>query len=193
MTSISYTFRSSLAHTTHTYTLDGSRLDISGGQPISFADIQQVRTYDAPGLHLLGGASVLPTSRRCVIRLKQGHSIVLSTHHFIAVGTSEDRSWSYDPFVAALIRGVAAANSDTLFVAGMPLALWLLWLFVILLAVLLMPLLLLGIIGGLADGVSTSAGIIYASLLLFSVVIAIRPLARTLKKDRPRRYDPRKY
>jgi hypothetical protein len=187
----SYSFRSSLVTREETFTLDGRSLAISNRSTIDFADIRQIRTYDSPGVNLVGVGPVAPALKTCVIRLKNGRPLSLSSNHFLALANFEDRSATYEPFVAELIREVAAANATTVFISGMRMALWISWISIVAMAFVIVPLLIFAAIGMVLDGKSISIGMLFSGLLLLGIVIGVRPLVRALKRNRPRRYDPR--
>jgi len=189
--SLNYSFRPNLIAKEETFTLDSGRLAISDRGTIAFSDIREIRTYDYPGATLAGGAQIAPGAKRCVIHLKSGRAVVLVSNHLIAAGSFEDRSATYDPFVAALIHEVSAANAATIFISGMPTALWIGWIVIVAMAFLMVPLLILAIIGTILDGKWISPGMIIPTLFLLGIVIGVRPLLRTLRRNWPRRYDPR--
>ena len=189
--SLNYSFRPNLIAKEETFTLDSGRLAISDRGTIAFSDIREIRTYDYPGVSFPGGAKLAPGAKRCVIHLKSARAIIVTNNHFVAAGSFEDRSATYDPFVAALIHEVSAANAATIFISGMPTALWIGWIVIVAMAFLMVPLLILAIIGTILDGKWISPGMIIPTLFLLGIVIGVRPLLRTLRRNWPRRYDPR--
>ena len=189
--SLSYRFRMSGILKEETFTLGDQSLAISDRGTVAFSDIRKIRTYDYPGVSFPGGAQLAPGAKRCVIWPKSGHAIVLSNNHFVAMGSFEDRSGTYDPFIAALVRDVSAANAETIFVSGMPTALWITWIVLVGIVLLMVPVLVLAMIGTILDGKGISAGLIVPALVLLGVVFGLRSLLRTLRRNWPRRYNPR--
>ena len=53
-----------------------------------------------------------------IIRTKAGKTVKLRSHHMKGLGSFENRSATYVPFVRELCRRAAAANPDTYFVSG---------------------------------------------------------------------------
>jgi hypothetical protein len=187
----SYSFRPSVISKEEAFTLDDKGLVISDRGTIAFSEIRQIRTYEYPGVTMGAGAPVAPGAKRCVIKLHHGRSVILVSNHFVAPGKFEDKSATYDPFIAALIPAVGAGNAQTVFISGMPAALWIGWIMIVGAAFLIVPLLIIAMIGMIMDGKSISAGMFFSGLILLGVVIGVRPLVRMLRRNWPHRYDPR--
>ncbi len=189
--SLNYSFRPNLIAKEETFTLDGQGLAISDRGTTAFSDIREIRTYDYPGVSFPGGAQLAPGAKRCVIHLKSARAIILTNNHFVAAGSFEDRSATYDPFVAALVREVSAANAATIFMSGMPAALWIGWIVIVAMVLLMVPILVVAMISTIAEGKWISPGLIVPALILLGMFFGMRPLLRTLRRNWPRRYDPR--
>jgi hypothetical protein len=191
MEQAAYSVRLSLWGREKSIQLNDGALIVSGDPPIAFAGIREIRTYDSPGLTFLGGATIAPAFKRCVIRPARGRAIVLSSSNLLGFGRFEDRSASYEPFVGKLIQAAGAANPKTIFIAGMPMALWLSWLFILAMAAVIAPLALILIVVMLLGGHAPPVGLIVSAIVLLSVLTGIVQLIRMLRKNWPRAYDPR--
>ena len=117
MDAISYSFRASILSREVTWTLSGDALTSSSAAHVLYSKIASIRLHGVPG----AGAE------RCLIKPVHGRAIVLVGRHFLGFGRFEDRSDSFDPFIAALVLRVAAANPGALLVRGMPRVLWCFW------------------------------------------------------------------
>ncbi len=191
MEQAAYSVRLSLWGKEKSFRLDDGTLIIPDRPPVAFTDIREIRTYDLPGLKFLGGTTVAPGFKRCVIRPMRGRAIILSSSNFLGFGRFEDRGASYEPFVGKLIEAAGAANSKTIFIAGMPMALWLSWLFILAMAVVIAPLAAILIVIMLLGGHAPPIGLIVSAIVVLSVLTGIMPLIRVLRKNWPRAYDPR--
>jgi hypothetical protein len=188
-----YRFRLSLARKEETCRLGADALLRSGkatGSSIVYKDIRAVRIYRSPGMPGLGGPAA-STFERCVIRPKHGRPAVLSSNHFAGFGKFEDRSQAFRPFVDDLVRRVADANPDTVFIAGMPAMLWWAWILILLATVIVAPLAAVLIIVQLINGDPVSPPLILVTVLLLGVLFSLASYARTVRRNRPRRFDPR--
>lgn len=100
---------------------------VSPGGSAPFTDIDTVRIYSVPGLKMLGAGQVIGSMQRCVVRLKSGKLIRLSSQHFLGAGQIEDRSPALIEFANALAAHVRTTNPNARYLAGMPPALWWSW------------------------------------------------------------------
>lgn len=100
---------------------------VSPGGSTPFTDIDTVRIYSVPGLKMLGAGQVIGSMQRCVVRLKSGKLIRLSSQHFLGAGQIEDRSPALIEFANALAAHVRTTNPNARYLAGMPPALWWSW------------------------------------------------------------------
>jgi hypothetical protein len=152
---------------------------------IAHADIRAVRVYESPGLGSVAGFA------RCIVWPRHGRAIVLSSNHFLGVGRFEDRSAAFRPFVDALVRRIAAANRDTSFIFGMPPALWWFWVLLLAAVAMLAPLALVMIIAELAQGRGIPAQALVPLGIVFVVFLGLFGYIRQLRRNRPRRFEPR--
>ncbi len=188
-----YRFRPSLLRTELSYRLGDHALEWSDGRDegsLAFSEVRQIRIYSSPGIGLLGGGSVAPAFQRCVIQPRRGRARVLSSNHFVGIGKFEDRSATFGPFVDALIQRVAA-NPTTVFLSGMPLALWVSWAAILVGVVIVTPLALLMITVSLFKGTGTPGPLLVTTAVLLGILASLLPLVRALRRNRPRRFDPR--
>ena len=191
MESLTYTFRRSLVSKLETLSLSDSGLAVEGHPPVAFADIGRIRTYQSPGLTTVGYGQMAPVSNRCTVWPKSGGTIALWSTSLIGAGKFEDRSASYDPFVAALIRETGKANPAAIFVSGMPMGLWLGWIVVIALASLIALFMTLILVFMARDKNPPWGGIFLTGVFVLGIVWGIHSLARVVTRSRPRHYDPR--
>lgn len=185
----SYQFRLSMAQSEATYRIAEQDLVWSrGGENgrLPFSDIAQIRIYGSPGV-----GSAAPSFQRCVVTPKSGRPHVFSSNHYVSLGKFEDRSASFQPFVETLMRRVAAANPATVFISGMPAALWTAWAAIVIGVVIVTPLALLVIIINLVRGAGFSGVLATTTVFLLGLLFGLVPLARMLLRNRPRRFDPR--
>jgi len=152
---------------------------------LAFSDIRQIRIYDSPG------ARGIPSSGRCVIKPVRGRKLVLTTLHFRGLADFEDRSAQFQPFVGNLIRRAAAANPAVELVSGMPIGLWVGWIAIAVAIVLVTPFILFVVIALWVreEGISVSA--VLALVFCLSILLGIVPLARIIRRNRPRPFDQR--
>jgi hypothetical protein len=150
-----------------------------------------VRLYHSPTVKnpFLGGV-VAPGFARCVIHRRHARARILSSIHFLSFGKFEDRSASFRPFVAELMRRVAATRPDAVFVSGMPLALWLTWI-VIFAGVLALVAFAAAMVIGLPGFTSPDPfDRVVAGFVLVACLIGIVPFYRMIARSRPRRFKP---
>src|ERR1700686_3307013 len=110
----SYSFRQSRGRPETFYRLTDAALEWTEGtatESVAFSDIRFVRLYHSPTVKnpFLGGV-VAPGFARCVIHRRHARARILSSIHFLSFGKFEDRSASFRPFVAELMRRVVAAR-----------------------------------------------------------------------------------
>lgn len=188
-----YRFRLSLLRKEETWRLGDAalhRVENGVARSIPFAGIDSIRIYHAPGLRV-GGGTAAPAFERCVIRRRGGRPVVLSSNHFAGLAKFEDRGATFRPFVDALVGRVAAANPRTLFLAGMPPLLWGCWLVLLVAVAVVAPLTVVLIVVELSAGESLSPGLIAAVVILLGVLFSFAAYVRTIRRNRPRRFDPR--
>ncbi len=193
MTDPIYRFRPSLMRKEETYRLsDVALVRTARGEEagLPFADIRSVRIYGSPGLRTLGGTAA-PDFQRCVVRPRRGHAMVLGSNHFLGLGRFQDRSQTFRPFVDALVQRVAAANPGATFIAGMPAPLWWTWILILLAVVVVTPLVVLLIIIGLVEARHIDPPLILVAALLLGILFSLASYLRTVRRNRPRRFDPR--
>jgi hypothetical protein len=184
MTELEYRTRLSLFSPERRYSLGDRAISTSGRSDVYYSDIRQIRTYDA-----FGGISIGEFSR-CVVSPSHGQAIVLSNKHFVGFANFEDRGGNYEPFVETLIDRVALANSDARFVSGMPMALWLFWLFSLAILAMVTPVSMLLYILLQAKGQMTNTGTIVINLLLLGTFLGVLGIWRKIWKSRPVAYTP---
>ena len=188
---VTYQFRPSLLQREQTYHLTERALVQSGSgaaREIPFADIAMIRIYGSPGARTIGGP-VSSGFARCVVCPTHGRAVVVASRHFVGLGNFEDRSDSFTEFTDALVARVAAANPATVFRAGMPVALWLTWVFIALASVVVTPLLLVVFVVEMADNVAVT--LIAAAVYLAIVAVGLAHYGRKLWRIRARPFDPR--
>jgi hypothetical protein len=193
MADLVYRFRPSILRREETYRLGSTTLLRSAGgieTTIRFSEILSIRIYGAPGFRT-GIGTVGSDFERCVIRRRRGRALALSSSHLVALGRSEDRADSFRPFIDALVARVAAANPATVFRAGMPPALWACWLAILVAVVVVGPLALILILAALATGAHIESPLILTTVLLLGVLCSFRSYSRTVRRNRPRPFDPR--
>jgi hypothetical protein len=193
LSEIEYHFRPSLLAKERSYRLDRDGISPSDREKLRFSDIRKIRIYDSPGMRNLSGTTLSPGFRRCVIRPAHGRAIVLSSNHFAGIANFEDRRESFDPFVAALMQRVSAANPSAICISGMPIALWLLWLVAVAGVMIVTPLAALLIVIEMIQDGKIDGMLIVVTFLLAGTFFGFIPLARTLWRALPRRFDPRDY
>jgi len=188
-----YSFRPSLLQKERRFRLERDGIWRSDGDAVKFADIRKIRIYDSPGMRNLGGTTLSPGFRRFVIWPAHGRAIVLSSNHFAGIANFEDRRESFDPFVAALMQRVSAANPSAIFISGMPIALWLFWLVALAGVMIVTPLAALLIVIEMIQATKIDGWLIVVTFLLAGTFFGFIPLARTLWRALPRRFDPASY
>jgi hypothetical protein len=102
---------------------------------IPYADIRSAHVYSTPRFR----GQVL---RRTILRGAFPGKHIIAAAHFAGVGSQEDRSESYFPFVDALLKRIEAANPDLTIYAGQPLALFVFWVFMLLVFIAMAPLMI---------------------------------------------------
>lgn len=193
MSDIEYRFRSSLLSKERSYRLDGHQILVSDREPLHFSDIRKIRIYDSPGWSSMGGTTISPGFRRCVIWPAHGRAIVLVSNHFAGISNFENRRASFDPFVEALVQRVGAANPATIFISGMPLALWLFWLVAVAGVMIVTPLAALLIVIEMIQDGKIDGMLMIVTFMLAGIFFGFISLARALWRALPRRFDPVSY
>ena len=189
----SYSFRLSQFQKEATYRLGERALlrTVDGKETsLSLADIRSVRIYDSPSAGL-AGAMVAPGFRRCVIRPRHGKTIVLSSNHFESFGRFQSRSESFEPFLDALIRRIAAVNPAAEFWAGMPMGLWLFWVVTLAGVLVVTPLIALLLVMAALGKVEIAFPAVIAGVLLLGILFRFRSYVHAIRGSRSRRFDPK--
>jgi hypothetical protein len=193
MADLVYRFRPTIFRKEETYRLtDTAMVRTAKGMEtvIPFEEIGSVRLYGSPGLRTPIG-TVATDFERCVIRPRRGAALALSSNHFVSLGRFEDRTTSFRPFVDALVARVAAANPRTVFHAGMPSSLWAFWILVLVMVIIFAPLAVAMIIVNLVNGEPIAPASIMGTVLLLGVLFSFGSYLRTVRRNRPRIFDPR--
>jgi hypothetical protein len=180
-----YRFRLSRFRKEATYRLTDAGLAWSDGareDALAYADMRQMRIYDTPGV------SGMPGFTRCTIKRRTGRAVILSSNHFGGIGDWESRSESFRPFVDALVRRAAAANPQIAFISGMPMALWVTWIVLMVALLIVTP---LGVAAVVIGGAEMSAGAYSAFAICAGLLLGFFPLLRLVRRNRPRRFDGR--
>jgi hypothetical protein len=185
-----YRCRLSLARKAEeTYRLSDIALTVAGAghdRTLAYADVRAVRVYEAPGF-----GTGIPTLARCVVWPRRGRAVIVPSNHFVGVGRFEDRSASFRPFVEVLVRRIAAANRETRFMFGMPPALWWFWVLLLVAVALLAPLAVVMIATELAHGHGVPPQALVPLGIVFVVFLGLFGYIRQLRRNRPRRFEPR--
>ena len=182
-----YSFRLSLFSKQASYRLTDKSLVWSEGAErgeLAFSDIRRIRVYESPG------SRRAPRFRRCVITPKDGRVRVLSSNDLNGA-IFESRMKRYLPFVDELLRRLAAQNPNVEYVCGLAMAAWAV--FAAIFAALAITWLLAFVALGVALFEGEQIGLISFLLVLLGVVAAITliPTWRSVRSNRPRRFDPR--
>jgi hypothetical protein len=180
-----YRFRLTQFRKETTYRLTERALAWGEGPPdgaLAFADIRRIRVYDSPG------ASGMPAFRRCTIKPKAGRAVILSSNHFAGLADWESRTARFDPFVDTLLRQAALANPRIEFISGMPAALWIGWIAILIGLCVVTPLAIAVVV---IEGKEMSPGALGALAVCAAMVLAFFPLLRLVRRNRPRRFDAR--
>ncbi len=178
-----YSFRLSLARKETAYRLTGEALAwTEGGRDgaLAFADMRRIRVYESPG------ANEMPAFARCTIKPNAGRAVILSSNHFAGLANWESRTERFRPFADALLRQAALANPRIEFISGMPAALWIGWLAILVGICLIAP---LGVAVVVAEGKDMTPGTLGALAVCAGLVLAFFPLLRLIRRNRPRRFD----
>ena len=179
------------AETTWRLTGEGLKWGTGGAwRELGLGEVVFLRLFGSPGLAapFLGGATVAQGFDQCELRTASGETLRFNSNHFVSLGRFEDRTASFRPFVAALARGVAAANPAARLVWGMPPLVWGLWLAVLGLTGLIALFALAIVLTGLAHGAIGDA--VVGLLLLAGVGYGAAGLWRTVAGGRTRAFDP---
>jgi hypothetical protein len=185
-------FRASLASREKTYRLTSTALvtEADGDElAIPFGDIRAIRVYGAPGARSAYGP-IAPGVRRCVVHTRQGPRVVLSSNHFLGLGRFEDRTDTFEPFVDALVRRVAAMSPSTVFQAGMPVGLWLLWAGVIGGVCALAAIVILVTVVDMARRGRVEWGAVALDAAMLGTLWGAWSFVPAVRAARPRRFDP---
>jgi hypothetical protein len=189
VTEATYQFCGSLTGREQTFAVTDGTLTWPGGT-LPLEQIASIRLYSVPGMRTVGYGIVARASRRCTIRLSDGHKIALSSQHFLGLGRFEDRSATYTPFVRALLGNLAVRCPQTPLFSGLPPGVWWSWFLTFaILAALLLAFVLFGGIGLAFDGQFTWSG---AGVILGFAALATGPISylRYLWRHRSHRLDP---
>jgi hypothetical protein len=137
---------------------------------LAYADIVQVRLINYPSI---GG-----NNGQCTVSDRSGKKLKIRSHHYESLGSFEDRSETYVPFVRALSLRVASAAPNARLVEGST-VMWVVWLVLLLLVGLTAVLLLLAVL----EGITLAGGAIGA---LVALVIFAPSVWRMVRQGRTR-------
>jgi hypothetical protein len=188
MDDLTYSFRLSLFTKEVSYRLTERALiwnEAGVDGALDFGDVRQIRVYESPGIRSM------PAFSRCVVAPRRGRARVLSSNHFAGIGDFEVRMGRYRPFVAALLKRVAAVNPATTFVAGMPMGLWIGYLVALAALAIITPLGIVWVAWMTLRGGQTSSGFMASLLVCIGFLFGIVPMWRLVRRNRPHRFDPR--
>jgi hypothetical protein len=141
---------------------------------ISYRDFNNIRVIKYPSF---GG-----DHSQCTLHSGSNGKIVLRSHAYIRLGSFDDRTDSYLPFVRSLLRRIHAANPAASFVAGNT-GLWVMWIILLASALGIMLLVILDLIGG----ASSTKGVIGAVVAL---LIFIPGAWRIARRGKGTPFDP---
>jgi len=177
MTELSYTVRLNFFAKERTYRLSDDALtwqDADGNGRLAFADVHQVRLSADP--------SFGKDRSRCTLLDREGHKLKLDSKHFKELGTLEDRSSTYTPFVRALLQRVAAAAPHARFVAGST-AVWAVWVGLTVVYAIVILLLIAAVLGGASLGVEVI-------VVLIPLMLLGPGMWRAVRRGRATTFDP---
>lgn len=152
-----------------------------------FEEITTVRVYSLPGLQTPRLGTVALPVLRCTVYRSHAGSITLANLHFLRLGSFENRSVTFNPFVAELVKRVRASNPKTPILSGMPPLIW--WSWVVTFAALglvLLSSIVLGLIGLLSEhrlSLGTAAVLAVLAVMLAGPATFLRAL--WLRRSRP--------
>ena len=156
---LNHTVRNSLIADEMAFELSENALQWQGGKKVgllAYADIGKIALISYPSF----GSS----QYQCTIHHRGGRKIKIRSHHYQSLNVFEDRSRSYAPFIRELCRRVAAGNGNVHFISGST-AMWLVYLFLVLLMAGVGILLLMALLENLSS-VTRAAGALMALALL---------------------------
>jgi len=169
-----FSVRASLAARETTFRLTDQALEWTsdrGAGRLPLSEVGQVRIYDMPKatLPMMGGAELNPGFRQCIVSPRRGKPVRLISSHFLGVGSFEDRSAQFGPFVQALVARISAASPNARFVEGASSAIWSLWLGVLVLCLLCGAFGLAVIVEGVRSGIAEH----WADVLIGALFVAV--------------------
>lgn len=172
-----YATRNSLVDVECTYTACRNSLFICRGSSelrVPYGDVTRVRLFSYAG----GGGETF----QATLHRRHGKPVKIRSHHYRSLGSFEDRTRTYAPFIRELTQRVALASPGARFIAGST-GLWVMWLGVFALVALLAMMLVGVLIGG-----GSSAGPIFVT----AIVLAIgAPIAwRQFQRGPASSFDP---
>jgi hypothetical protein len=177
MTGLIHTVRASLLDRERNWRLGDEALEWEAGGLTG-----SVRFDDVGKLQLIDYAGPGGRHRQLKVTARDGTSLRLRSHHYRSLGSFENRSRSYAPFVRELIRRVGAANPKARFEAGST-GLWLAWSIVALLLAALVALVPIALL----DGAYSWGGLAVALLL----IVGSGPFVwRSVWRARTAEFDP---
>ena len=188
-----YRFRLSRFRRETTYRLTEQALAWSDGETdgaLPFADIRQMRIYDSPGVNSYG-VEQMPAFTRCTIKPNAGRALILSSNHFGGLADWQSRIDSFRPFMDALIRRAALANPNITFLDGMPMAMWITWIVILIGLLIVTPFGLIVLVVTAIEGQVMSAGFFTSLAICLGLVLGIIPIWGIVKRNRPRPFDGR--
>jgi hypothetical protein len=190
-----YQFRPAINRGERNYRLTEDALtwsDGNSGGSLPYTSIRKIRLFASPKVAnpMLGGV-VVPGFQSCAVYGRRGRAHVLSSKHIVRFGKIEDRSGEFVPFVSFLVRRIAVANPETVFVSGMPFVVWAVWAAVLILIILVLGLIIAVLIEVIPRAVSEAVTIASGVIMLVALIAGLPPLFRLLVREWPRRFDPR--
>jgi len=187
---LTYSNRHHVLASEYSHRLGPDALEWSDGvrrNAVAYAKILSVHLYRLPDIRTVG--SETPGAVRCRLQTTRGDAVTFGSVHHLSASETADRSDEMRRFLAELIRRVAAARPDAIFVHGMPpmrLGLG---------AALLLALPAAVVLALVARAMSHDAPLDLAAVVTVAgcLVVLINlamPVAHLLHRHRPRRFDP---
>ncbi len=147
--------------------LDRERVFQLGPDAIAWHDrgeAKKIYYRDVIGVRLIKYPSFGGDHSQCTLHSGSNGKIVLRSHAYIRLGSFDDRTDSYLPFVRALFRRIHAANPAASFRAGNT-GLWVVWIILLALGLGILFLVVLELIGGATPAKGVTGAVV--ALLIF--------------------------
>lgn len=177
MTELSHRVRASLLTKERLYRLGPQALcwtENGAEHQIAYSDLTQMR--------LISYASYGGLQGQCTLKDSAGGKVLLRSHHYESLGSFDDRSATYRPFVSELARRIAASNADARFIAGSR-ALWFAWLVVLMLIFLVLVLVVIGLLEKASLPIRLLGGLI--PILIFAPITW-----NMVRRNKQKTFDP---